>query len=343
MKKAGEQKENMFSEAADELTEPAVFPIDDPEDDGAEEYAARIALTCAEADRGTRLDAFIAEKTELSRSAAQRLIETGDVFVNGEAKKAKYSLREGDEVTVVLLQPAPTEIIAEDIPLDIVYQDADIAVINKPVGMVVHPAPGNPSGTLVNVLMFRLSDLSGIGGEIRPGIVHRIDKNTSGLLVVAKNDAAHNFLAAELKTHAVQRTYFALCEGNFKEDSGTVDAPIARHRTDRKKMAVVPGGREAVTHWRVEERFGDMTLLSVELETGRTHQIRVHMAYINHPLVGDDVYGRGKNSLGFAGQALHAARLRLTHPRTGERMEFTAPLPDNFEKALEKLRGRRNN
>ncbi len=334
----GGPKPNTFSEAADEMNGSAVFPFDESEEDEGE---SRIELAAEEADRGKRLDAFIAENTELSRSAAQRLIEAGEITVNGEAKKAKYSLREGDEVIVLLPQPAQTEIVPQDIPLDIVYQDADIAVINKPVGMVVHPAPGNPDGTLVNALMFHLTDLSGIGGEIRPGIVHRIDKNTSGLLVVAKNDAAHNFLAGELKTHAVQRTYFALCEGNFKEDEGTVDAPIARHRTDRKKMAVVPGGREAVTHWRVAERFGDMTLLSVELETGRTHQIRVHMAYINHPLVGDDVYGRGKNSLGFSGQALHAAKLRLTHPRTGERMEFTAPLPENFAAALRKLRARK--
>lgn len=306
-----------------------------------EETAAQIALTVSPGSQGTRLDAFIAENTELSRSAAQRLIENGDVAVNGEAKKAKYAVREGETVLVNLPQPAPVEIVPQDIPLDIVYQDADIAVINKPVGMVVHPAPGNPDGTLVNALMFHLKDLSGIGGEIRPGIVHRIDKNTSGLLVVAKNDAAHNFLSAELKTHSVQRTYFALCEGNFRDDSGTVDAPIARHKLDRKRMAMVPGGREAVTHWQVAERFGDMTLLSVELETGRTHQIRVHMAYINHPLIGDDVYGRGRNSLGFEGQALHAAKLRLTHPRTGERMEFTAPLPETFEKALEKLRARK--
>ncbi|MBR6006329.1 MAG: RluA family pseudouridine synthase [Clostridia bacterium] len=314
--------------------EPELFA----EEDLPAEPEEPIALT-ADGACG-RLDAFIAERTSFTRSAAQRLIETGAVLVNGEVKKPRYAVKPGDTVEITPPPPAPVELVAQDIPIDIVYQDEDIAVINKPVGMVVHPAAGNPDGTLVNALMYHLKDLSGIGGELRPGIVHRIDKDTSGLLVVAKNDAAHNFLSAELKTHSVQRTYFALCEGNFREDEGTVDAPIARHRTDRKKMAVVPGGREATTHWHVEERFGDMTLLRVELETGRTHQIRVHMAYINHPLVGDAVYGRGRNSLGFTGQALHAAKLRLTHPRTGERMEFTAPLPENFEKALEKLRGR---
>ena len=204
--------------------------------------------------------------------------------------------------------------------------------------MVVHPAPGNPSGTLVNAIMYRIKDLSGIGGEIRPGIVHRIDKNTSGLLVIAKNDFSHNFLSSELKTHAVSRVYIALAEGNFKDDGGTVNAPIGRHRTERKRMAVVPNGREAITHYSVLERFGDKTLLRVELETGRTHQIRVHMAYIGHPLVGDDVYSSGRNDLGFIGQALHAAELNLRHPRTGEWMHFTAELPEGFRKALEKLR-----
>ena len=304
--------------------------------DGTE--AQRIALTVGDDAAGKRLDSFTAERTELTRSQVQRLIEEGSVLVCGAERKAKYPVRAGETVEITLPPPAPAEIAAQDIPLDVVYQDADIAVINKPAGMVVHPAPGNPDGTLVNALMFHLKDLSGIGGELRPGIVHRIDKDTSGLLVVAKNDAAHNFLAAELKTHSVERTYTALAEGNFKEDSGTVDAAIARHRTDRKRMAVVDDGREAVTHWRVLERFGTKTLLSVELETGRTHQIRVHMAHIGHPLVGDPVYGKAQNNLGFSGQALHAAKLRLTHPRTGERMEFSAPLPDYFSSAIEKLR-----
>lgn len=333
------------------LFEGGEFVSDEPGDEiGAEERV----IVKAETDGG-RLDAFAAEQTELTRSAVQRLLLSGAVTVNGRAEKAKYSVRKGDVIEILLPPPVPTELIPQDIPIDIVYQDADIAVVNKPVGMVVHPAPGNPDGTLCNALMFHLKDLSGIGGAMRPGLVHRIDKNTSGLLVIAKNDEAHNFLASELKTHSVARTYCALCEGNFKQDSGTVDAPLARHRTDRKRMAVYPvgtvGAREAVTHWFVRERFpnsgaGGRTLLRVELETGRTHQIRVHMAHINHPLVGDDVYGigaasgvRGRNDLGFTGQALHAEKLRLVHPRTHETMEFFAPLPKNFEAALEKLRG----
>ena len=307
----------------------------DPEDACVEAEESTAAEGCG------RLDAFVAEKTGLTRSRAEKLIRNGDVLVDGKPRKAGFALREGMRITVALPPPEPTELIPEDIPLEIVYQDEDICVVNKPAGMVVHPAPGNYSGTLVNALMFHLTDLSGVGGETRPGIVHRIDKDTSGLLVVAKNDTAHNFLAGELKTHSVARTYIALCEGNFREDGGAVDAPIARHRTDRKKMAIVPGGREAVTHWRVLERFGDMTLVEAELETGRTHQIRVHMASINHPLVGDPVYGHAKNALGFSGQALHAAKLRLTHPHKSEKMEFTAPLPDYFEAALEKLRKNR--
>lgn len=295
-------------------------------------------ITASEQASGQRLDSYAAAETGLTRSKVQKLIEQGDILVNGREAKAKYTVRAGDEISIFIPPPAAAEIISQEIPLDIVYEDADIAVINKPVGMVVHPAAGNPSGTLVNALMFHLKDLSGIGGELRPGIVHRIDKNTSGLLVVAKNDFAHNSLAEQLKTHSVRRTYLALCAGNFKEDCGTVNAPIGRHRTDRKRMAVVQNGREAVTHYTVLERFGSMTLLRVELETGRTHQIRVHLSHISHPLIGDDVYGKGKNSLGFIGQALHAAELRLTHPRTGENMCFTADMPENFKNALEKLR-----
>ena len=299
-----------------------------------------IELTASAQDAGKRLDAFVAAGSSLSRNAAQRLIEAGDILVNGREAQAKTKLREGDEITVTPPPPSVTDTVPQDIPIEIVYQDEDIAVINKPKGMVVHPAAGNPDGTLVNAILFHIKDPSGIGGELRPGIVHRIDRMTSGLLVIAKNDAAHAFLSDELKTHAVSRVYFALCEGNFREDSGTVNAPIARHRTDRKRMAVIPGGREAVTHWSVLERFGDMTLLRVELETGRTHQIRVHMAHIKHPIVGDEVYGHAKNSLGIVGQALHAGELRLTHPRTGELQTFTAPLPEEFRAALDKLRRR---
>ena len=297
-----------------------------------------IELTVPREGAGKRLDSYVASATELSRNAVQRLIAEGSVLLNGRETLSKAKLREGDEISVAPPPPALTDILPQDIPLDIVYQDEDIAVINKPKGMVVHPAAGNPDGTLVNAIMYHIKDLSGVGGELRPGIVHRIDRMTSGLLVVAKNDAAHNFLSDQLKTHSVSRVYYALVEGNIREDGGTVDAPIARSRNDRKKMAVDPGGRSAVTHWRVLERFGDTTLLRVELETGRTHQIRVHMAYIKHPIVGDEVYGRGRNRLGIVGQALHAGELRLTHPRTRETMVFTAPLPEEFEGALEKLR-----
>ena len=297
-----------------------------------------IEIEVEEEKAGRRLDSFIADETELSRNAAQRLIEGGFVTVNGASPQAKTKLKAGDNVIVALPAPRAVDIVPQDIPLDIVYQDEDIAVINKPKGMVVHPAAGNPDGTLVNAIMYHIRDLSGIGGEVRPGIVHRIDRMTSGLLVIAKNDAAHNFLAEQLKTHDVSRVYYCLVEGNIKEDEGTVDAPIARSKNDRKKMAVDPSGRRAVTHFRVLERFGDVTFLRVELETGRTHQIRVHMAYIKHPIIGDEVYGHAKNRLGVTGQALHAGELRLTHPRTNELISFTAPLPYEFESALKKLR-----
>ncbi len=291
----------------------------------------------ADAD-AKRLDSYVAQHTGFTRSAVQRLIENGAITVNSNFVKASSSLKKSDIIAITPPAVHNIELAAENIPLDVVYEDSDIVVINKPVGMVVHPAPGNPSGTLVNALMYHIKDLSGIGGELRPGIVHRIDKNTSGLLVVAKNDFAHAFLSSELKTHSIQRVYMALCIGNFHEDSGTISAPIGRHRIDRKRMAVVPDGRDAITHWNVIERFGDMTLLRIELETGRTHQIRVHMSYINHPLVGDDVYSSGRNSLGFHGQALHACELRLRHPRTGEWMIFHAEPPDTYRHALIKLR-----
>ena len=239
-------------------------------------------------------------------------------------------------MTIAFRPPEEVDIVPQDIPIDIVYEDADIAVIDKPKGMVVHPAPGNPNGTLVNALMYHLEGLSGIGGEIRPGIVHRIDKLTSGLVVVAKNDMAHTSLAAQMKDHSARRTYIAIVDGNIREDSGTVDAPIGRHPVDRKKMAVVQDGRNAVTHWRVLERYGAYTLIEARLETGRTHQIRVHMAYIKHPVSGDTIYGAAKPRLGLDGQALHAARLELTHPRTGERMVFSAKVPEYFRSALKK-------
>ncbi|MCR5610354.1 MAG: RluA family pseudouridine synthase [Clostridiales bacterium] len=295
-------------------------------------------INVAPEDAGQRLDSFVAKKTGLTRNAVQRLTDGGFVLLNGAVPKTGTKVRAGDGITVETPPLSPVDVVPQDIPIDIVYQDGDIAVINKKKGMVVHPAAGNPDGTLVNAIMYHIKDLSGIGGEIRPGIVHRIDRMTSGLLVIAKNDAAHIFLSDELKTHSVSRVYYCLAEGNFREDEGTVDAPIGRSRSDRKKMAVTEDGRNAVTHWRVLERFGDITLLRVELETGRTHQIRVHMAYIKHPIVGDEVYGHAKNRLGVVGQALHAGELKLTHPRTGETMVFTAPLPDDFSAALEKLR-----
>ena len=229
---------------------------------------------------GERLDVFCARVSDNTRSAVQRMIINGDVTLNGAPAKSKDKLRTGDAVTIAFRPPEEVDIVPQDIPIDIVYEDADIAVIDKPKGMVVHPAPGNPDGTLVNALMYHLEGLSGIGGEIRPGIVHRIDKLTSGLVVVAKNDMAHTSLAAQLKDHSAHRTYIAIVDGNIREDSGTVDAPIGRHPVDRKKMAVVQGGRNAVTHWRVLERYGAYTLIEARLETGRTHQIRVHMAYI---------------------------------------------------------------
>ena len=320
-----EKNENRISDSEN----PYALPDEDETDE---------PLVLSAAVSGQRLDSFIAENSPFSRSAVQKLIDGGFITVNSAFQKSKYHVRMGDVISVSPPPPEPVDLIPQDIPIDIVYQDPDIAVVNKPVGMVVHPAAGNPDGTLVNALLFHLKDLSGIGGELRPGIVHRIDKNTSGLLIIAKNDAAHNFLSEKLRLHEVRRIYYALCEGNFKEDSGTVNAPIGRHRTDRKRMAVVSSGREAITHWKVMERYGNATLLQCELETGRTHQIRVHMAYIHHPIIGDDVYGSGRNPFGFTGQALHSAELHFTHPRTGEKMVFHAEPPEIFKNAVEKLR-----
>lgn len=295
-------------------------------------------LTLTVQNGGERLDVFAANNSNETRSYIKKLIDGGAVLVNGACAKANQKLKTGDTVEMTFSPPVDVDITPENIPLDIVYEDKDILVINKAKGMVVHPAPGNESGTLVNAVMFHTKDLSGIGGEMRPGIVHRLDKLTSGLIVVAKNDMAHRSLAEQIKAHTAHRVYLAVVEGNLKEDCGRVDAPIGRHPVDRKKMAVVPNGREAVTNWHVVKRYGAFTLLLVRLESGRTHQIRVHMAHIKHPVACDDIYGAGdRDKLGSDGQLLHAAALALTHPRSNERMCFRAPLPDYFLAALNRL------
>ena len=290
---------------------------------------------------GERLDAFVARTVPgLTRSAAQRLLEEGCVTVNGKPAKKNYKLGVNDEVTVVVPEPEPVDIQPKEIPLDIVYEDEDVVVINKPKGLVVHPAAGHQDDTLVNGLMYAMGDsLSGINGELRPGIVHRIDKDTSGLLAVAKNDLAHVVLASQLKDHTMARTYECIVCGNLKEDSGTVNAPIGRHPTDRKKMCVTErGSKEAVTHWEVLARYRGYTHVRCRLETGRTHQIRVHMAHIGHPILGDTVYGRKKPELGQDSQCLHAGVLCFKHPRDGRSVMVFAPLPAYFAEVLEKLK-----
>ena len=296
-------------------------------------------LTATTESAGARLDAFLAARLpDLTRSAAARLIEGGLVTVDGKPAGKSARLTGGEMVSVTLPQAEEPEARPQDIPLEVVYEDADVIVVNKPVGMVVHPAPGHPDGTLVNALLYHCAgSLSGIGGQLRPGIVHRIDRDTSGLIIAAKNDAAHACLAAQLSGHTLARTYECLAVGNFKEDSGTVDAPIGRHRTDRKKMAVVPDGRRAVTHWEVIARYQGVTHLRCRLETGRTHQIRVHLAYIGHPILGDTVYGAKKPVPGLTGQCLHATGLQFLHPSTGEKITLTCPLPEEFTKMLKKL------
>ena len=288
---------------------------------------------------GDRLDKFISEGSngDITRSAAVKLIESGSCLVNGKAEGKNYKLKIGDEVTVVIPEPEEIDILPENIPLDIVYEDEHLLVVNKPKGMVVHPAPGHYSGTLVNALMYHCRDsLSGINGEIRPGIVHRIDKDTSGLLIVAKNDTAHNGLAAQIKEHSFTREYEAVVNGSVKED-GTVDAPIGRHKTDRKKMCVTAeNSRNATTHYYVIRNYGNYTHLRLRLETGRTHQIRVHMAYIGHSVVGDEVYGNGKPKW-LMGQCLHARKIGFIHPVSGEYLEFDSPLPEYFTKLLRSI------
>ena len=293
------------------------------------------------ADReGERLDAFLARSVpDLTRSAAQRLLERGAVTLRGRAAKKNDKTRLGDSLTVCLPEPQPVDLVPQNIPLDVIYEDDDVIVVNKPVGLVVHPAPGHPDGTLVNALLYHCgTSLSGINGELRPGIVHRIDRDTSGLIVAAKNDRAHLALAAQLQDHSLARVYEAVAVGGFREDSGTVDAPIGRHPVDRKKMAVDrKNGREAVTHWSVLARYPGYTHVECRLETGRTHQIRVHLASIGHPLLGDTVYGSKKPWPGLAGQCLHARKLRFIHPSTGAPLELECPLPDWFRDVLEKL------
>ena len=298
-------------------------------------------LTAATEHAGVRLDAFLSADGALTRSQAARLIAEGRVRVNGKPAAKSARLSGGETVTVDVPQLRETALPPQDIPLDVVYEDDDVIVVNKPTGLVVHPAPGHPDGTLVNALLHHCGDsLSGIGGEKRPGIVHRIDRDTSGLIIAAKNDAAHLALSAQLKDHSLSRTYECLVTGNMKQDSGTVDAPIGRSSADRKKMAVVPTGRRAVTHWEVVARYPGVTHLRCRLETGRTHQIRVHMAYIGHPILGDTVYGAKKPVPGLTGQCLHAAGLRFVHPRTGEPVELHCPLPPEFAAMLQKLQNK---
>ena len=298
-------------------------------------------LTATTEHAGLRLDAFLSADGVLTRSQAARLIEEGRVCVNGRAAAKSARLAGGETVTVDIPEVRDTALVPQDIPLEVVYEDEDVIVVNKPKGLVVHPAPGHPDGTLVNALLHHCGDsLSGIGGEKRPGIVHRIDRDTSGLIIAAKNDAAHLALSAQLKDHSLSRTYECLVTGSMKQDSGTVDAPIDRAPGDRKKMAVVPAGRRAVTHWEVIARYSGVTHLRCRLETGRTHQIRVHMAYIGHPILGDTVYGAKKPVPGLTGQCLHATGLRFVHPRTGQVVELHCPLPEEFTRMLEKLEKR---
>ena len=298
-----------------------------------------ILLKTTEEAAGKRLDAFLAGSfSELTRSAAVNLIEAGAVLVDGKTAAKSLKITGGETVEVTFPEPTAIDAVPQDIPLDVVYEDSDVIVVNKPAGMVVHPAPGHPDGTLVNALLHHCGEsLSGIGGALRPGIVHRIDRDTSGLIIAAKNDTAHQRLTAQLSDHTLGRTYECIVTGNLRADSGTVDAPIARHPTDRKRMAVVPGGRNAVTHWEVIARYPGYTHVRCKLETGRTHQIRVHMAYIGHPILGDTVYGSKKAVPGLMGQCLHAAGLQFIHPCTGELIQLSCELPEEFTKMLKKI------
>jgi len=303
----------------------------------------RLRCEVDQANSGARLDTFLAGRfPEFTRSRLKNLIDGGLATVNGRAAKPGQKLACGDAVELDVPELTPVEARPEDIPLDIVYEDGSLLVINKPRGLVVHPAAGNERGTLVNALLNHCADLSGIAGELKPGIVHRLDRDTTGLLVVAKNDRAHLSLSKQIGEKSARRIYLALVEGNIVEDHGRVDAPLGRSRVDRKKIAVTEDGRQAATQYFVRERFGDVTLVECHLETGRTHQIRVHMKHIGHPVVGDPVYGIKKQRFALDGQLLHAARLEFTHPETGERLSFQAPLPEDFRQVLDSLRRRSN-
>lgn len=305
-------------------------------EDGIE--AGLETVTAEAEDAGTRADVFLAAKLGVSRSNMQKLLEDGRVKRGEKIIKANCKVRAGEMFVVDIPEPEPIEAVPENIPLDIIYEDDDVVVLNKARGMVVHPAPGNYTGTLVNALLYHCSNLSGINSAIRPGIVHRLDKDTSGIMIVAKNDAAHISLSQQIQSKTAVRTYLAVVRGNIKTDSGTIETQIARDKTDRKKMAVVKeGGRDAITDYEVLERFGKYTLVRCKLRTGRTHQIRVHMEYLGYPLVGDPKYSPMKTPFGIKGQALHSHTLEFTHPRTGERMKFEAPLPEDMHKIITRL------
>lgn len=290
-------------------------------------------------EQGKRLDTYISSQSEkITRTSAQRLIEQGNILVNGKKQKVAYKIAENDVITVEHEEPKQIELKAQKIPIEVIYEDTDIIVVNKPKGMVVHPANGNPDGTLVNAIMNICKDsLSGIGGEIRPGIVHRLDKDTSGLLIVAKNDMAHVKMSEQIKNHEVKKTYIALVRGVIKENEATIDMPIGRSRTDRKKMAVAKDGKNAVTHIKVLKRYDKYTLLEINIETGRTHQIRVHLSHIGYPIIGDYTYSNGKNEFGVEGQCLHAKSLEFKHPITKKEMKLEAPLPKYFQDIINKL------
>ena len=283
-----------------------------------------------------RLDSYIVTKEDLSRAMVQKLLEGNNILVNGSIKKSSYKVKMGDKIDITINEPKEPKIEAQDIPVEIVYEDADIIVVNKPKGLVVHPANGNPDGTLVNAIMNICKDsLSGIGGEKRPGIVHRLDKDTSGLLIVAKNDKAHIHMSEQIKNRKVKKVYIALVRGIINENEATINMPIARSKKDRKKMAVDKDGKEAVTHFKVLKRYDKYTLLEIKIDTGRTHQIRVHMSEIGHPVIGDEVYSNGKNEFGVKGQMLHARSLDFEHPITGKKMHLEAEIPEYFKKVID--------